>query len=292
MMFYFVYLIAKLHAFLPMGILYILSDILYFLMYHVIGYRLTTVRENMKHSFPDKSEIELKRIEKKFYHHLADYFVETLKLAHISEKQLQKRAYMINPELIDKLQEEGHPTIIMMMGHYGNWEWFSGSTSRFKDSKIYQIYRPLKMKAMDKLFLHLRTSHGAFCLAKKTSPRDLILLKRKKERSVIIFLADQSPSRPNVHYWSKFLGQESAFFTGPERLARKLDLPVVFLDVKVQERGYYTVKFELLTKTPKETPEFWITEHYIRALDKSIRHDPAYWLWSHRRWKHDRKDFD
>lgn len=149
-----IYSWVKVHALLPMWALYILSDILYVLVYKVVRYRVKVVRQNMKASFPDKSDTELRRLEREFYHHFADYVVETIKLAHISLEELQRRAFLKNPELVDTLMEKGHTCFILLMGHYGNWEWFSGSTSRFKDSRIYQIYRPLNNQAFDRLFFN------------------------------------------------------------------------------------------------------------------------------------------
>ena len=284
------FLWVKVHALLPMSILYILSDILYVLIYKIAGYRLKVVRLNMKNSFPEKSEKELKQLEKEFYHHFSDYIVETIKLAHISLKEVQKRAFLRNPEVVDKLIDEGHTCFILLMGHYGNWEWFSSTSSRFRDSRIYQIYRPLVNKAFDRLFIMLRTQFGAYGIKKNDTIRDIIKLKQNKTHSVVIFLADQTPSRVNLHYWTNFLNQETAMLTGPERIAHKLDLPVIFLDTQKVKRGYYTVDMEIITKTPKETAEFWITEQYTRKMEKCILRNPAYWLWTHKRWKHKRNN--
>ena len=284
----FLYSWVKVHALLPMRALYVLSDILYVLIYKIAGYRVKVVRRNITASFPDKSKAEWRQLERRFYHHFADYIVETIKLAHISLDEIQQRAYLKNPELVDQLMEKGHTCFILTMGHYGNWEWFSGSTSRFKDSRIYQIYRPLSNKAFDRLFIKLRTQFGSYGIKKQDSVRDVIKLKRDKIRSVVIFIADQTPSRNNLHYWTTFLNQESSILTGPERLARKLDLPVIFLDTKQVKRGYYTVDMKLITETPQETPENWITEQYARLMEKCILRNPAYWLWTHKRWKHKR----
>ncbi len=286
------YFWIKLHALLPMNILYIFSDIFYFFAYKVVGYRLRVVRRNIKASFPEKTDKELRQLERDFYHHFCDYIVETIKLAHISLEEVQKRAFLRNPEVVDKLMDEGHTCFVLLMGHYGNWEWFSASSTRFEDSRIYQIYRPLMNKNFDRLFIDLRTRFGSFGIKKNDTIRDMIRLKQEKTRSVVIFLADQTPSKANIHYWTTFLNQETAMFTGPERIARKLDLPVIFLDTKKQKRGYYTVDMEIITTTPKETPEFWITETYTRMMEKCILRNPAYWLWTHKRWKHKRSDFD
>ena len=162
----FLYSWVKVHALLPMRALYVLSDILYVLIYKIAGYRVKVVRRNITASFPDKSKAELRQLERRFYHHFADYIVETIKLAHISLDEIQQRAYLRNPELVDQLMAKGHTCFILTMGHYGNWEWFSGSTTRFEDSRIYQIYRPLNNKAFDKLFANLRTQFGSFGIKK------------------------------------------------------------------------------------------------------------------------------
>lgn len=285
-----IYRWIKIHALLPMRLLYVLSDFLYLIIYWVIRYRVPVVRKNLKSSFPDKSEEELRQLEKAFYHHFADYIVETLKLAHISLQELQERAYVQNPELIDKLMDNGHPCCLFLMGHYGNWEWYSGSNSRFKDARLYQIYRPLNNKAVDKIFIHLRTKFGSLGIPKNDTGREVVRLVRNKVRSGVVFLADQTPSPSNLHYWTNFLNQDTSVLTGAERLARKLNTPVVFLDVQMVKRGYYTLEIQLIAENPKETPENWITEEYARRLEKSILRKPEGWLWTHKRWKYKRSD--
>ena len=277
---------VKAHAILPMRLLYLLSDFLYFITYYVARYRLKVVRRNLKASFPEKNRKELRQLERAFYLHFTDDVVETMKLSHISLEELQRRAFLRNPEMVDQLMKEGHTCFILMMGHLGNWEWFSGSTTRFEDSRIYQIYRPLNNKAFDELFIHLRTRFGSYCIKKNDAARDMIRLKHDKTRCVVIFLADQTPSKANLHYWTEFLHQDTPFLNGPERIASKLDLPVIYLDTRRVRRGYYTVDMKLITSTPRETPENWITERYARLLEETILSDPASWLWTHKRWKH------
>lgn len=273
-----------------MRVLYVLADFLYIIIYRVLRYRLKVVRRNLAASFPEKSEQERRAIERGFYHHFADYIVETLKLAHISLEELQRRAYVQNPEVVDRLMDAGHPCCLLLMGHYGNWEWYSGSTTRFADAVMYQIYRPLNNKAVDKLFIWLRTKFGSRVISKYETGREVVRLQRNKVRSVVIFLADQTPSRQNLHYWTSFLNQDTAILTGAERLARKLDTPVIFLDVQMLRRGYYTLELQLLAEHPKETPENWITEEYTRRMERSILRNPAGWLWTHKRWKYTRTD--
>ena len=290
MLYSLLYIWVKLHALLPMRVLYVLADFLYIIIYRVLRYRLKVVRRNLAASFPEKSEQERRAIEWGFYHHFADYIVETLKLAHISLEELQRRAYVQNPEVVDRLMDAGHPCCLLLMGHYGNWEWYSGSTTRFADAVMYQIYRPLNNKAVDKLFIWLRTKFGSRVISKYETGREVVRLQRNKVRSVVIFLADQTPSRQNLHYWTSFLNQDTAILTGAERLARKLDTPVIFLDVQMLRRGYYTLELQLLAEHPKETPENWITEEYARRMERSILRNPAGWLWTHKRWKYTRTD--
>ncbi|MDR0431236.1 MAG: lysophospholipid acyltransferase family protein [Tannerellaceae bacterium] len=280
---------VMLHAILPFRVLYILSDILYVLVYKIVKYRLKVVRQNMKASFPDKPNTELRQMERAFYHHFCDYIVETFKLAHISEGEIKKRAFVKNPEMIDQCTSGEHACLIAYMGHYGNWEWFTSACLSFKHTKLYQIYRPLKSKPVDRLFIHLRTRFGSDGIKKNDTVREVITLEKKKERSVVVFISDQTPSKANIHYWTSFLHQDSPFFTGAERIARKLDLPVVFLDVRKIKRGYYTLEIKRMSESSKEAPEFWLTEQYARMMDTCVMRNPAYWLWTHKRWKHKRE---
>jgi KDO2-lipid IV(A) lauroyltransferase len=281
---------VKLHALLPMPVLYALSDILCFIIYHLIRYRRKVVRTNLKNSFPGKPPEELRKLERRFYHHFADYIVETIKLAGISREELLRRAHLHNPEMIKPLLTQGHTCMMLVMGHYGNWEWFTGFPVCFGGAvQVHQIYRPLTNKTFDRLFIHLRTRFQALCIKKNDVVRDIVRLKQAKTPSLIVFIADQTPSKANIHYRSRFLNQDSAILTGPERLAEKFDIPVIFVDVKKIKRGYYSVHFHLITDKPKEMPQFAITEEYIRHMEKSILRDPAFWLWSHKRWKHKRE---
>jgi KDO2-lipid IV(A) lauroyltransferase len=274
---------------LPMPVLYLLSDILYYMTYYLVRYRRKIVRKNLNNSFPGKTKKEIITLERRFYRHFADYIIETIKLAHISQEEILRRANIRNPELIFDLMDKGHTCFIIIMGHYGNWEWFSGASARFEGrGNIYQIYRPLANKAFDRLFTYLRTRFNSYGIKKNEAVRDMINLKRNKTVAFVPFLADQSPSKANLHYWTTFLNQDSAIFTGPERIAKKLDIPVIFADTQKVKRGFYTVDFILLTDNAKAMPEFQLTEQYIRMMEACIMRDPAYWLWSHKRWKHKR----
>ena len=280
---------VRVHAILPMSVLYLLSDIFYFLIYFVVRYRRKIVAKNLKNSFPDKSKKERRLLERRFYRHFSDHIVEIIKLAAITQEELLKRANVRNPGLVYDLMDRGHTTFIMVMGHYANWEWFSGVTARFEGrTTIYQIYRPLKNKAFDRLFNNIRTRFHSLGIRKNEAVRDLINLKRNKTPALVVFIADQTPSKANLLYWTNLLNQDSSILTGPERMARKLDVPVIFADTQKTGRGFYIVDLRLITEHAKETPEFWITEQYARMMETCILRDSAYWLWSHNRWKHGR----
>ncbi|MDR1331116.1 MAG: lysophospholipid acyltransferase family protein [Tannerella sp.] len=283
------YLWVKAHALLPMRVLYVLSDVLYFLVYRVVRYRRRVVRDNMRYAFPEKTERERRRMERRFYRHFADYIVETVKLAGISHAELLRRAHLNNPEAVKPLFARGQTCALMLLGHYGNWEWLTGFAGCFgMELQLYHIYKPLSGKAFDRLLVYMRTRFGSAGMKKHEVVRDVIRLKREKTPSMIVFVADQTPAGTSIRYRTTFLNQDSAMFTGAERLAVKLDLPVIFADVRQVRRGYYTVDFIPVADRPREMPEFAITEKYTRLMERSILREPACWFWTHRRWKYTR----
>lgn len=279
-----------LHALLPFKVLYVFSDFLYLIVYKLIGYRLKVVRQNLKNSFPDKTDSERKDIERRFYHHFCDYFVETVKLLHISDREAEKRITFKNTELVKDLMKDGN-SCLMFLGHYGNWEWVPSITRHFTDGeKLGQIYKQLKSKAVDDLFLKIRSRFGSFGIEKAQTARAIVNFRRAKDRILIGFMADQIPSVRNIHYWTNFLSQDSAVFTGVERLAKQSGFSVTYLDVKKVSRGHYACEVKLISANPAIEEEFSITERYVREMEKTILRDPAYWLWTHRRWKYTREE--
>ncbi len=287
-----IYSWTYLHALLPFKALYVLSDILYFWVYIVAGYRLKVVRTNLFDSFPEKSKKELRAIEREFYHHFCDYFVETIKLLHISDEEMSKRMKFENMELVDELMENGN-SILMFLGHYCNWEWVTSINLNFKDKEnviLAQIYKPLKNKAFDDLFLKIRSRFDSMGIPRYETLRAIVKLRRDKMQTMVGFMADQLPSINNIHYWTTFLNQDSAVFTGVERIAKQTGFAVVYLDMQKESRGHYRATVRLISDNPVEDPEFKITETYIRAMEKTILRKPAYWLWTHKRWKRSRQE--
>lgn len=203
-----------------------------------------------------------------------------------TEKEMQKYARITNPEVVEAIYAEGHHLAFVLMGHTGNWEWFSGSSVFFRDIDIYELYKPMK-GAMEEVMLKNREHLGTRCLDKNRAPVSIISLNRNREhRSSVVFLADQTPSLPNAHLFAPFLGQTTAMFTGAERLARKLNIPMIFLDVRRKKRGVYEATFSVISKTPQDLPWGEATRRYMLGVQRRIEHQPEIWLWSHKRWKH------
>ena len=276
----FLYLISI----LPFPIFYVFSDGIYFLLYKVIGYRKRVVAENLKNSFPDKTPGELKKIEKQFYHYLVDLFLETLKTLTISKKEAIKRC-KLTPNaiaLFDELYTQ-RKSCILVMGHYGNWEWAGSSFSLINKQQLYVIYHPLTNTHFDKLMYGMRTRFGSKLYAMKDTMRGMI--GNRNEVTATAFIADQTPSPENA-YWTTFLNQKTPVFWGTEKIAQKLNYPVVYVTVNRIKRGYYEANAELLVSEPKNTKEGDISEMHTKKLEKDIIAQPEIWLWSHRRWKH------
>lgn len=293
-LYYTMYSWMYLHALLPFRMLYILSDVLYFFVYKIAGYRLKVVRHNLAASFPDKSEKERRFIEQRFYHHFCDYFVETIKLLHISDEEMQKRMQFENLELVKTLMTGGN-SVLMYLGHYCNWEWVTSITLGFKGDDMVQlgeIYKPLKNKAMDDIFLKIRSRFGPLGIPKNDTLRVIVRLRREKKQTIVGFIADQSPSIRNIHYWTNFLNQDTPMHTGVERIAKQTGFAVTYLDIEKVKRGHYRATVRLITDQPQEEPEFKITEAYARSMEKTILRDPAYWLWTHKRWKRTREEVE
>lgn len=272
---------------LPFPLFYLVSDGIYLLLYRVIGYRKKVVYENLKNSFPEKTHEELKNIEKQFYHYLVDLFLETLKTLTISKEEAIKRC-KLNPKAIALFNElyAQNKSCILVMGHFGNWEWAGNTFSLVNKQQLYVIYHPLTNKHFDKLMYDMRTRFGSKLYAMKDTMRGMI--GNRNEINATAFIADQTPAPENA-YWTTFLNQDTPVFWGTEKIAQKLNYPIVYVTINRVKRGYYEVDAEILVNEPKNTKEGEISELHTRQLEKDIKAQPEIWLWSHRRWKHKRK---
>lgn len=270
---------------LPLRVLYVLSDLVYFILFYAAGYRKKVVYSNLKNAFPGKSEQELNLIAKKFYRHMVDVVFETLKLATISKEELLKRLVFTNYEVIDQFKARNQ-SFVFVLGHMGNWEWTGPSFSQNHPMKLYGLYHPLSNQFFDWFLYKLRTRFGVGLIPMNKLLREMV--KLKNECCAIAFIADQTPSSENA-YWINFLHQDTPVFLGTEKIARRFNYPVVYASASKPARGRYVYTFKVITSEPNNTQEGFITKEHTRLLEEDIKATPHIWLWSHRRWKHKRR---
>jgi KDO2-lipid IV(A) lauroyltransferase len=269
---------------LPLPVLYIFSDFLYLVLYYLVSYRRNVVATNLRNSFPEKTDNELKIIEKKFYHHLADIIIETLKSIHLTKSDQEKRFTYSNLEIIDKLKEEKRD-IIAVLGHYNNWEWPTLLPYYLKYKTII-IYKPLQNKYFNNFVNNNRSKDGIVLTPTSQIIREIINYRKNNINTVSVFISDQIPAKGDIKYWTTFLNQDTAVFTGAGKIASKYDMAIVFFHVQKVKRGYYNLDIELLFDHTAGLSEEVITERHVRRLEEIIRDKPENWIWSHRRWKH------
>lgn len=277
-------------SYMPFRVLYCIADVIFVLAYYVVGYRLKVVKKNIAESFPEKTVAEQKDIIRKFYRQFADYIVETIKLNHISDEQMRSRVTFENLDMIDYLVDKGK-SVVVYLSHCGNWEWIPSVTlwtrHRANEGMAFcQVYRPLKNKWFDEYFLHLRSRFDSLSFQKKTVLRDLLRLRRDNIPSVTGFMSDQKPSKGDEHFVTMFLNHPTAFISGTEVIARKLQMAVVYWDIKKPCRGHYRIVTKLIAEDASVMPDMEITAEYARLLEATIMETPHIWLWTHKRWKH------
>jgi len=282
--------VLALPARLPLGVLYVLSDVAAVVLHRVVRYRRRVVRDNLERAFPEKSVGERRDIERRFYRNFTDNAVETLKLMHISDREMLRRMEFAGTGVIDSLLDEGR-SITVYFAHVFCWEWAPSITlhtrHRPSDSTVYaQIYRPLRSQSFDSLMLRVRSRFGSRSLPKATALRELLRIRRAGAQSVTGFMSDQHPSHGDPGHLTTLMGVPTLMITGTETLARKMGMAAVYWDMERTARGHYKITTRLLAPDASATAPGELTEQYTRALEATIRRDPALWLWSHKRWKH------
>lgn len=276
----------------PMRAHYIMSDIIYFLLYRIIGYRRKTVRWNLTSAFPEKDEQEIKQIERRFYHWFCDYFVETIKMMTISEAEMRRRMVFKGTDAINQLVNEG-TSCAVMLGHYCNWEWISTLPMSVNSSAVCaELYHPIENLDFDRLFLYIRQRFGSICIPMEETLRHIVKYQREERPLVIGYIADQKPNWRNIHLWMPFLNHMTPVFTGSERIVKRTRQAAFYGDVRRIKRGYYECEFKLIEKSSETMPDYQLTERYMQELERTIRRDPALWLWSHDRWSRTKEEFD
>ncbi len=270
-------------SFLPLWILYRISDLLYPLII-LVGYRRKVILNNLQKAFPDKSESWRKTILRKFYRHLCDTFIEILKLQHMSEKEVKRRITFSNTQVIDEAFDRGED-VVAVLAHYGNWE-FGPSINLHYKSLSCSVYRPLTNKEFDQYMLNIRSRFGGDNVPMKNTLRRVIQYKKSNTRFVLGLISDQSPARSEIQYWSTFLTQPTPIILGPEKMAHIIKGPVVYIKMSKLRRGHYHVDVVPYPGKVETSTEHEITEWHLRLLESSIQERPELWLWSHKRWKY------
>jgi KDO2-lipid IV(A) lauroyltransferase len=269
---------------LPFRLLYALSDLVYVLIYYVIGYRKKTVRGNLELALPHLSKEERLRIEKKSYQHLCDMFLEMIKTMSISREEIDKRFTYANLEVYKDLETKGKD-IAVMCAHYASYEWII-SMNHFVGHKGIAIYKKISNEYFDRLVKKIRFRFQASLITTKETGETIMYNKAHNILSVYGFASDQSPKLNKAHHWTSFMGINTPVHTGAEMLAKKYDMNMIYMGVKKLKRGHYQAHFEVLGENVQDIPNYEITDAFIKKVEKQILEAPEYYLWTHKRWKH------
>lgn len=286
--FYIALVLIWLLTLLPLRILYLFSNLFYFIIYYIIGYQKKVVIDNLQHAFPEKSKSEVITLSKLFFRHFCDILVESAKTIHMSPQEIERRVTYPNPEILHKYFDRGQ-SVVLVSGHYGNWEWMS-NTPRILKHKALAIYKPLQNEQFNKLILKIRKRYAPQIELIVMNEVVRVIIQQLKNKQVILtwFLTDQTPPR-NYPFRTEFLHREVPFYTGFEKIAKKFRHAVVYSQMTKIKRGHYKVEFIPLFDDPAATQEYEITKKVVSTLENTIKQQPEYWLWSHRRWKHSKE---
>jgi KDO2-lipid IV(A) lauroyltransferase len=270
-----------------MGLLYLSANGLYVLLYYVVSYRKSVVRTNLRNSFPNQDDAWIISTEKAFYRHLCDVMVEVIKSSSMSRAQLLGSIRYENPELLHR-HYLNHRSVVVIMAHTGNWEWIPPLAALIAPQFSQGLYKPLSNKAFDEFFKQTRTRFGSGVIPMDRSLKVMMEQQRQGELTATAFIADQTPSNLSSGVWLKFLNQDTLFFTGTEKIARKLGYAVIYMSMKRNGRGKYIVSMTDLCDDASKTEEGYITRYMASLMERDILEQPENWLWSHKRWKHQR----
>jgi len=288
LVYYTTYPLLWLVSLLPFPLLYGLSNLLYYLLFYVVGYRKRVVYQNLKLAFPEKTERERKFIARKFYRHLADIFMEMIKGFTVTRKQLLHRMVYTNLELLREL-EQRYSTLFIMQAHYASWEW-TLTLNNYVEHQGYAIYQPIANKYFDRTIRRSREKLGAELLSIHRTREIMQINSEECTQSIYGVVSDQSPTLHRAAYWGDFFGIRVPIHIGAEKLAKKWGIPVVFIRVNRIRRGYYEATFELLSEDPRSIPDFELSERFMNKVEEAIRERPELYFWTHKRWKHRGKE--
>lgn len=284
-MYYLLYSIIRILSHIPFRVMYFISDCLFYLVYYVFRYRRRIVRKNLTESFTSKSEKEIIKIEKQFYHFFVDMILESVKLASASKDEIKRRMSFKNIKEVNETLKQGK-SISLYLGHYANWEWCSSIPLHLEsDVTSAQIYHKLSNQNMDRLMLYIRERMGAVCVDMRKTARYATELVANRKVCIIGFIADQSPKKVESHHFLHFLNHNTPVLTGTEKITKHYGFEAFFLNVKRVKRGYYEAEFIKLHDNPQSLPDYELTSLYYRMLEKCINTHPELYLWSHNRFR-------
>ena len=278
---------------LPMWFHYLLADVLYLFVAHVLRYRHKVIDKNLANAFPELTDAERRRMKHQFYHYFCDLFAEIVKYATMRPSNIKRRMVFHGAEKVREILRDGQD-VAFMLGHYCNWEWMTSYPLWLEgfEASFGQVAHLLENPVMDRLISTIRNRAGSQTVAMQETLRWLLRGRQEGHPTVLAYVSDQVPLWWNIHHWLNFMNQDTPVFTGLERIARKLNQAVVYIDARRVRRGYYEAEVHVITRDPNSLPEFGITDEYFRLLEETIRREPQYWLWTHNRWKRTREEFN
>lgn len=270
---------------LPFWLFYKVSDGIFWVVYHLVRYRRKTVQANLEMVFPNKSEKQRAEIERDFYHHMVDMFLEMIKSLHMSDSELKKRFWITNMDELNKIGKTGK-SVLLACGHYASYEWVSALQLHQHPFTSFGVYKKIKNPYFDRLVRRIREQYETQVISSTEAVRVIARNQRSGLQGIYAMIADQSPKLKGANFWTDFMGIRVPVFVGTETLARKYDMAVVYLHVEKVKRGHYQATFKTLTTNPKEEAPYAITRRYFNRLEDQIKKEPQYYLWTHKRWKH------
>ena len=280
----FLFKIILLFSKLPLKILYIFSDCTFFLIYHIVGYRKEVVSENLRNSFPYKTNEELRKIRKNFYLNFSDYIVETLKSFTMSSHELRVRVQHLNQDVFHEAKAEGK-NVILLSGHVFNWEWFNALATIIPQENSFPVYRKVQSNFWEEKVKSIRNRFGNHAIEAKEVIRH-IFRNPNDGNSVYMFVADQTPHFSEITYGLNFLNQKTPAFIGYDKLSTRMDLAFVYCDMKKVKRGFYQINYYRIYPDGEKFVEHEVVKKFHKLLENTINKRPDNYLWSHRRWKY------
>lgn len=270
-------------AWLPMPILYILSDTAFLILYYIVGYRKEVIKSNLRIAFPEKPSDEINKIGKQFLRFFCTMMIESAKTLTMSEAAIKKHFHVKNPELIQHYFNQGR-SITLYTAHQGNWEWLA-LLPKFVPHQVTSFYQPLSNRYFDGLMLKIRSRFGVICIPSDKGYRTITKMDQEEIKTMNIIIGDQRPKGKSSTHLVPFFGKNTNFLIGADRIASKGKHVVIFPAFTRIKRGYYELEFQLITDQPIEKKSFSVIDEYAQRLEKAINSSPRMWLWSHKRWK-------